>query len=150
MKSILGATVLIVLLVCSCGHSSKTTYDPEPPEPIIEYELGVRLSIDMMPGDSSAFRGLEARVCLEKSDSSDIPSATEIAWMKAITGDHLWLYVFTDADTSFGPSTKLCRTADGGPLWPENTLVDVQIMIVDSLGDSLWLVSRGERIYVYH
>ncbi|MDH3890784.1 MAG: hypothetical protein OEV49_06840 [candidate division Zixibacteria bacterium] len=148
MNKVLVATLLTAMLASSCGHSSKTVYDQDPPEPEIEYELGVRLSMDLRPGDPANFSGLEATICLAKSDSSELPPVTEIAWMKAITGPHLWLYVFTDQDTTVGSPIKTCRTADGGPLWPENTQVDVQVMIVDSLGDSLWLESKGERIYV--
>lgn len=150
MNRVFVALALAMVLACSCGRSSKLTNDSGPPEPTVEYELGVLLSMNMMPGDTSAFRGLEARLCLAKSDSSEIPPVTEIAWMKAISGAHLWLYVFTDADTTFGTSTKTCRAADGGPFWPEYALVDVHIMIVDSLGDSLWIESRGERIYFYY
>lgn len=150
MNRVLAALALTLVFACSCSRSSKLTNESDPPEPTIEYELDVLLSIDLRPGDSANYSGLEARLCLAKSDSSEIPLVTEIAWMKAITGAHLWLYVFTDADTTFGSSTKTCRAADGGPFWPENTLVDVQIMIIDSLGDPLWVESRGERISFYY
>lgn len=148
MNKALVATVLSLVFACSCGHSSRTTNDPDPLEPIIEYELDVLLSMNLMPGDTAAFRGLEARICLEKSDSSEFPPVTEFVWMKAVSGASLWLYVFTDADTSFGSSIKMCHTADGGPFWPENALVDVEIMIIDSLGDSLSFESKQERISV--
>lgn len=150
MNRVLAALALTLVLECSCSRSSKLTNESDPPEPTVEYELGVVLSIDLRPGDPANYSGLEARLCLAKSDSSEIPPVTEIAWMKAINGAHLWLYVFTDADTTIGSPTNICRTADGGPHWPENTLVDVEVMIVDSLGDTLWVVSRGERISFYY